>query len=349
MDREGQLIERIAKTVPSVRGALRRGPLRLGIGDDAAILAAGGRRDQVLSSDTFLEGVHFRAESYPADSVGYKALVRAASDLAAMGARPQLFLLTLALPAGRTGRWLDDFLGGMRRAAVALRIRLAGGDTTRGDQVAISITVIGEIERGRALRRSGARPGDLVCVSGRLGRAALGLALMPARRRPSTSGSWPGLARLVRPHLYPPIRIKLGAWLARHRLASAMMDVSDGLSTDLARLCRASGVGARLWAQRIPCVKIPPAVAAVLGGRSLDSMRLALHGGEDYELLFTVPPRRLKRLQGAPGFREITPIGEIERGKQVRLVDANGRLRPLAPGGWDPFRSESSREGALQS
>ena len=169
MHREAQLIERITKAVPSVRGrrggAKARRGLRLGIGDDAAILAAGRRDEWVLSSDALVDGIHFRAKSDPPDSAGYKALARATSDLAAMGAKARFFLLTLALPADRTGTWLDAFLRGMSRAARELGMWLAGGDTTRSDQVSISITVIGEIGRGLAVKRSGARPGDRIYVA----------------------------------------------------------------------------------------------------------------------------------------------------------------------------------------
>jgi thiamine-monophosphate kinase len=333
LDSESQLIERIAKAVPSLRGAIARvsSGLRLGIGDDAAVGAPRPGHEWVVSCDQFVEGVHFLAPSYPADSVGYKALVRAASDLAAMGARPSWFLLTLALPRELTGAWLDDFLGGMGRAAREIGMRLAGGDTTRGDKVAISITVVGEVRRGQAVTRSGARPGDVVCVSGVLGRAALGLALMEARGRATASR-----AGLLQPHLYPKIRLELGAWLAKHRVASAMMDISDGLSTDLARLCEASGVGARLAEARIPCVKIPASAARLSGGQ-LDRLKLALHGGEDYELLFTVPRGKLRKLHRAPGFSAIRAIGEITRRKGIVLVDRDGQERRLKPAGWDPF------------
>jgi thiamine-monophosphate kinase len=337
LPKEDQLIERIAKAVPSMRGARRSGGLRLGIGDDAAVGSPRAGREWVLSCDAFLDGVHFRAESYPAESVGYKALVRATSDLAAMGATPRLFLLTLALPGDRTGKWLDGFLRGMGRAARLLGMKLAGGDTTKSAKISISITVVGEIRRGLAVKRSSARPGDLVFVSGRLGRAALGLELMNARgRAPGTRGPR-GVARLLQPHLYPKIRLELGAWLARHRMASAMMDISDGLSTDLARLCKTSGVGARLAEERIPCVKIPDTTARLLRGRRLGPLRMALHGGEDYELLFTVPRRSLKRLRAAPGFSEITQIGEIKRGRGITIVGANNRAKRLEPAGWDPF------------
>jgi thiamine-monophosphate kinase len=144
------------------------------------------------------------------------------------------------------------------------------------------------------------------------------------------------LRGLLRPHLYPPIRVELGAWLASNRLASAMMDISDGLSTDLGRLCSASGVAGRVYAQKLPLVKVPARLAKQL--KSADPMRMALHGGEDYELLFTIPKRLAPKLRSAPGFKNLTEIGEIVPGKGVVLVDADGRERSLSPRGWDPFR-----------
>jgi thiamine-monophosphate kinase len=333
MKGEDQLIKRIALAVHSIIGRGSSGILRLGIGDDAAILAPKGPNEWVLSSDAFLEGVHFLGKWHSADSVGYKALARAASDLAAMGATPRFFLLTLALPPNRAGAWLDEFLGGMARAARLLGMKLAGGDTTKSRQVFISITVLGQIAPGHSLARGGARPRDLIYVSGRLGRAQLGLELI---RR--ALGSRRPLQSLLRPHLYPRIRVELGSWLALRGVASSMMDLSDGLSTDLTRLCAASGVGARLRAGRIPRVNIPGGLSKHLGKLRLDPLEMALHGGDDYELLFTVPRRYVKRLRGAPGFQELTPIGEITRDKRIVLLGVDDRARPLKSRGWDPFR-----------
>jgi thiamine-monophosphate kinase len=336
MDRESQLVERTARAVPS---RLERGSsagLRLGIGDDAAILAPTGRTEWILSCDAFLEGVHFLAKVHPPDSVGYKALVRAASDLVAMGATPRLFLLTLAVPSRLTGAWLDSFLRGMARGARMLGMRLAGGDTTRSRSVFINITVLGEIARGRAVKREGARPGDIIYVSGKPGRAQLGLELILNRL-----GGGPRARRLLQPHLYPKIRMELGKWLATHRIASAMMDISDGLSTDLARLCRASDTGARLWEDLIPRVVIPAFISRRVRRLNLNPLKMALDGGEDYELLFTVSPRNVKRLRRAPGFRELTPIGEITRSRRILLLREDGGFRPIQPGGWDSFRGKS--------
>ncbi len=336
---EEQLIRRITRAIPSKIGG-HQGSLRLGIGDDAAIVMPRGGTEWVLSCDAFLEGVHFLGKLHPPDSVGYKALVRATSDLAAMGATPRLFLMTLALPSSRTGDWLDGFLSGMGRAARALGMQLAGGDTTKSWMVSISITVLGEVvgkdAPGRAVTRTGAPPGDLLYVSGRLGRAELGLELM--RRG---LGRDQGLRRLLQQHLYPQIRLKLGAWLAEHSIASAMMDLSDGLSTDLARLCRGSGVGARLMRDRIPQISISSALSKRLGEPQLDPLKMALHGGDDYELLFTVPPHRAKSLRRAPGSSELTPVGEITTGKRILLVGDDRVATVLEPRGWDPFRKKS--------
>jgi thiamine-monophosphate kinase len=333
MEQEGQLIERIRRAIPS----RNRGSLRLGIGDDAALISPRKGFKWVLSCDAFLEGVHFLVNRHPADSVGFKALARATSDLAAMGAQPRLFLLTLALPASRTGKWLDEFLRGMGRAARQFRMRIAGGDSTKSARISISITVLGEVGRGLAVRRSGARPGDILCVSGRLGGAEIGLKMVQSGalkaskwNEKESSSNGKDRDRMLRPHLYPRIRVALGAWLATRGVASAMIDISDGLSTDLARLCAASRVGARIWAKRIPCVKVLPAL-------KLDPLQMALHGGDDYELLFAVPRRKMRRLRRAPGSAEIVAIGKIEGGAKIMLVGDGGRAKILRPGGWDPF------------
>jgi thiamine-monophosphate kinase len=345
---ETQLIERITRAIPAVLDgrAGRHHPqhgVRLGIGDDAAVLAPSGRTDWVLTCDAFLEGVHFLASRHPPDSVGFKSLVRATSDVAAMGAEPRFFLLTLALPVVRTRAWLDEFLRGMARAARLLGLCLIGGDTKKYPAVSISITVLGEIAPGTAVPRSGARPGDIIYVSGRLGQAQLGLEIIrqtpPGALRKQLRASQ-AFRQLLQPHLYPRIRTELGAWLARTGVASAMIDISDGLSTDLDHVCVASEAGARLWAQRIPCAEIPAGQSKQVAKRKLDPLRMALHGGEDYELLFTVAPRHVPRLRKAPGFSDLRAIGEIVRGKQILLVGPEGNSRRLEPGGWDPFRKK---------
>jgi len=326
--RESKLIEKIDEALGSPRNASRE--LRLGIGDDAALFRARPGHEIVLTCDWFLEGTHFLRGKHPPSSVGWKCLARAVSDIAAMGGLPRCFLLSLALPASHTGRWLDQFLGGLRRASGEFQCSLAGGDTTRRNEILINVTVIGEIQTGRAALRSGARPGDLVYVSGRLGEAELGLQLLKRSLR-GTRPKDPGMKK----HLYPEPRLALGQWLAKNQLASAMMDLSDGLSSDLPRLCAASGVGARLEAVKIPVARTsnrsPKNRAATL--------RLALHGGDDYELLFTVPGKRAKLLPRSFQGLLLTPIGIVIPDRKIVLVNDGGREHQLTPGGWDPFRA----------
>jgi thiamine-monophosphate kinase len=327
MARERTLIERVGRKVPSRAG----GELRVGIGDDAAVLRLRGANDWVVTTDAFLEGVHFLT-AHPPRMVGYKALARATSDIAAMGALPRYFFLDLAIPSSRAGHWLDEFLRGMAQAAVRFGLVLAGGDTTRYPRVALNLTVLGEITAGRAVLRSGARPGDLIAVSGRLGEAEFGLRLFRRGLHKRKE-----VRKLLRRHLQPEPRLALGQWVAKTGAASAMIDISDGLSTDLAHLCEASGVGARIRGEKIPVVRIP----AGLQRLGIDPLRLALDGGDDYELLFTVPrrqaPRLPKRFRGVP----LTIIGEVIREKTLSLLDARGRTKPLRPHGWDPFRKRS--------
>jgi thiamine-monophosphate kinase len=227
----------------------------------------------------------------------------------------------------------------MGRASRQTKIQIAGGDTTRAPKIFISVTVVGEIGAGWAIKRSGARPGDLIFVTGRLGRAALGLELIQRG-----CGSHKSIRTLLAAHFYPRIQLELGAWLARYSVASSMMDVSDGLSTDLSRLCAASRVGARVNARQIPVAKVSASQSRLLQKLSIDLPQLALHGGDDYGLLFTVPRRRVARLRRAPGFSEITQIGEIVSGNGILLVEADGRVQRLKPRGWDSFRKPSSKK-----
>jgi thiamine-monophosphate kinase len=317
---EDALVKEIARHFPPGRGQ----KLRLGIGDDAALWKPQPGFGSILTSDWFLEGSHFLREKHPPDSVGWKCLARAASDIAAMGGAPRCFLLNLALPAAATGKWLKGFLGGLRRVARSLECVLAGGDTTRREQILVSVTVIGEIREGREVLRSGARPGDLLYVSGTLGEAEHGLRLLREKR-----GRINPKDVAMRKHLYPEPRLELGRWLAERKLATAMMDVSDGLSSDLPRLCAASGVGALIDPDKLP----------VLGGLPAEHARqLALHGGDDYELLFIVSPRNLASLSRKFRKLRLTQIGKITADRGVRIIGKNGRPEPLHAAGWDPFR-----------
>src|SRR6202140_642423 len=288
--------------------------LSLGIGDDAALVRGTPGYEIILACDWFLEGTHFLRDKHPADAVGWKCLARAVSDIAAMGAVPRCFLLSLALPRELASSWLDDFLGGLRRAAKRVGCSLAGGDTSERREGLINVTVVGEVKRGREVRRSGARPGDTIYVSGQLGEAELGLRLLRQRKR-GLNMREPRLRR----HLYPEPRVELGRWLSEKRVASAMMDLSDGLSSDLRRLCKSSRVGAVIRSENLPSVRI----TKLERKNGVDPLQLALHGGDDYELLFTVPNNKAKRLTGSVGGVAITRIGEITRAHDVLVTDGD--------------------------
>jgi thiamine-monophosphate kinase len=331
MTSERSVLNRIRRAVLSA-GSEGTGCVRLGIGDDAAILKPRRGRELVISSDFLIEGVHFLS-SYPPKAIGYKALARAVSDLAAMGAEPLGFLLNLTLPPARSGRWLDGFLSGVDAAARKIGILLIGGDLASAQKPVVCVVVLGDGKPGRPIRRAGARPGDRIYVSGKLGAARLGLEII--RQRQDKRRDAP---LLVAPHYYPQPRLKLGAWLADHRLATAMMDISDGLSIDLARLCEASQVGAVVNAERLPIVGIPEQWRRRLNLAVSEAQNYALNGGDDYELLFTVPKRQVGKLRHPPGGIPLTCIGEITESQDLVLVDSKRQASLLKPKGWDHFQ-----------
>ncbi len=327
---EDSILKEISERASITMSRMAREALVQGIGDDAALFRPQKGRQTILTCDWFLEGTHFLRDKHPPHSVGWKCLARALSDVAAMGGEPRCFLLSLALPASFTGRWLDEFLGGLRRVSAKFQCPLAGGDTTCREEILINITVVGEVQTGHAVLRSGARPGDLVYVSGHLGEAEMGLRLLKHGKGPASRKD-----PVTKKHLYPEPRVALGQWLAANGLASAMMDLSDGLSSDLPRLCAASGVGAQVRAAKVPTVQS----SAPNFKSGADPLQLALDGGDDYELLFTVPPSRTKFLSRSFRGIPLTPIGVVTFGKQIVLADEDGREHPLHPCGWDPFRS----------
>ena len=308
---EDRLIEHILRRTREDSG----GSVRLGIGDDTAVARAPAAGEELLlTTDQIIENTHFHKQNHPPGALGHKCLARGLSDLAAMGGRPLWFLLSLALPLwSLEGKWLKNYLEGMFRLSRTSKIRLIGGDIARADHFTSHVTAIGSAPRGRALTRSGAKPGDIVYVSGRLGGSALGFEQLEAGAGPRR--------RAVRRHLYPEARLELGRYLRARVRASAAMDLSDGLSTDLARLTKASGAGAEIQTARIPL--FPGA-----------SAHQALHGGEEYELLFTapagtkVPPQR----KGIP----LTAIGRIVASPGVFSLLGGTRER-LTPQGFEHF------------
>lgn len=303
----------------------------LGIGDDTALFRPKSAHETVITCDWFLEGTHFLRHKHPPDAIGWKCLARAVSDVAAMGGLPRCFLLSLALPETHTGKWLDLFLGGLRRASRKFHCQLVGGDTTRQNKILISVTVIGEVRTGHAVLRSGAQPGDILFVSGRLGEAELGLRFLGRDK-----GMSRGESSITRKHLYPEPRLALGQWLLKKGIATAMMDLSDGLSSDLPRLCAASLVGAKVELERIPQVRIPTSLLK----QGLRPLPLALHGGDDYELLFAVRPAKARLLPNRFQGVALTAIGEITQGRGLVVLDEHGRAVHLAAHGWDPFRKK---------
>jgi len=293
----------------------------LGVGDDAALLAVPAGQALVAAVDTLVEGRHFLPGA-PAGSVGHQALAVNLSDLAAMGAEPAWALLSLSLPAADEA-WLAAFASGLYGLAERHGVALVGGDTVRGPLV-VTVTALGFVEPALALRRDGARPGDLLYVSGWPGEAAAGLEAL--RTSPAPAGD----DALVRRYRYGEPRLALGRAL-RGR-ATAAMDVSDGLLGDLAKLCKASGCGARLELERLP-------VSSELARRHARAAceRLVLHGGDDYELLFTLPPAIAAAVEvELASLVPLHRIGVIERAGGIRCV-RDGRPEDVGGGGYDHF------------
>ena len=290
------------------------------VGDDAAVVRRGAG-DLVLSTDALVEGTHFdRAMSTPRD-IGYKAIAASISDIAAMAASPRYALCALTLSDDVDAGWTMELFGGMREASDEFACTLIGGNLARGADVTVAITVTGEVARGAAVRRGGAKPEDVVVVTGTLGGAAAGRRLA-RRRAPWTEDELDAIHR----HERPAPRVGEAPVLARNG-ATAMIDVSDGLARDLARLCEASGVGVRLDPAAVPA---HPAAAE---GE-------ALGGGEDYELLATMPSAgavadaagELADVFATP----LTAIGTITT-EGLQTVDDSGKTHPLEPSGWDHF------------
>ncbi len=286
-------------------------------GDDCAIARPVGRGEELLlTTDQIIENQHFIRGRHPFGMLGHKALVRSLSDIAAMGGRPLYFLLSLALPQWSIGRALREFMRGMRAAADEHRLdgfALIGGDVARSDLFAANVTAAGVAPQASALRRSGARPGDRVYVSGRLGGSLLGLRRLPAGKVDMRN-------RAVRRHCRPTARLALGAFI-RERGGTAAIDLSDGLSTDALRLANAGGVALRIDSARIPLFR---------GATVAD----ALASGEEYELLFTAPSQA--KMPACYDGLELTRIGTVESGKGV-LLERAGETTALEPSGFDHF------------
>jgi thiamine-monophosphate kinase len=314
---EQTIISRIRKQQRRRRGVLA------GIGDDCAILQMPAGHETLLTTDFSLEGIHFRREWHLPEAVGHRCLTRGLSDIAAMGGEPIAAFLSLALWPKLRQSWVDGFMRGFMRLASAFNVALAGGDTAQSpDGILADIIVIGSVPSGKAIRRTGARPGDRIYVTGDLGGAAASLQMLfdGGKLR----------ARDFPKHFYPTPRVQVGKFLREKNLASAMIDISDGLSTDLFHICKESGVGAKIMADVIPRSGVGKPPHKV-------ELNFSLHGGDEYELLFTSP--RSRRVPARIGGVPITLIGQITRQKTVFLVNDEGVGCELKPQGWQHFGS----------
>jgi thiamine-monophosphate kinase len=324
---EKALIAQIRRTATR----LKNPSIRTGIGDDCAVLRLLSCRssknlgsDVLVTTDFSLEEIHFRLQWHPPESIGHRCLARGLSDIAATGGEPVAAFLSLALPRKIGQSWVNRFVHGLIRLADRYRVTLAGGDTAESPNgILADIVVVGTAPAGGAVLRSGARPGDRIYVSGELGGSAAAIAELRKKPTPKLN------TREYPRHFFPEPRIELGRTLREKGLASAMIDTSDGLSTDLAHICEESGVGAELYPGAIPRASVDKPARQV-------DLRFALHGGEDYELLFTAPPdkRIPSRIAGVP----VTHIGQITRGRTIFLKDPAGIRNKLEPQGWEHFR-----------
>jgi thiamine-monophosphate kinase len=320
------------------RAAGQPGRVQLGIGDDCALLRIRPGEEVAVTTDLSIDGRHFRLDWHPAESVGHRTLARGLSDIAAMGARPVGAFLSLGLPrelakeGGRTGaragNWIDRFFDGLLALAAVHDTVLAGGDLAESPLAVADVVLVGAVPRGRALLRSGALPGDDLYVTGTLGGAAAGLARLAAstqNARGKGRGITAALEAELAAHLRPQPRVQQGLWLQRRRMASAAIDVSDGLSTDLAHLCEESGVGAEVDAELLPV-------------HSGATKVQALHGGEDYELLFTATEGT--RIPDAIAGVAVTKIGRMVRRRtgRAQITIISGREKSsLTTRGWEHF------------
>lgn len=322
---ERALISEIRRMANSAarRSSLACRAIVAGIGDDCAVLRVPPGYDTLVTTDFTLEGIHFRRDWHPPESVGHRCLARGLSDIAAMGGTPIAVFLSLALPGDLGQGWIDGFMRGLIGLARKHGATVAGGDTAESpNRILADIIVVGAVPKGKAVLRSGAHPGDAVYVTGSLGGSAAAVQNLNSARKKKLN------PRVYPRHFYPEPRIRLGRVLREKYLVSSMIDTSDGLSVDLAHICQESGVGAEVEADAIP-------LATVGRPQHEVDLNLGLHGGEDYELLFTARPDKPipRRIAGVP----VTRIGCIKRHKQIFVLNSGGGSSELLPRGWEHF------------
>ena len=312
--KERRLIQQIRKLAASSANSA----VKAGIGDDCAVLRLKPGFELLVTTDFCIENVHFRRAWHPPTAVGHRCLTRGLSDIAAMGGEPMACFLSLGLPADVPQSWVRCLLRGMLALARRHNVQLAGGDVSSAPQITADIIVTGQVPAGTAVLRSGAKLGDRIYVTGSLGGSAATLKQLFAGKpvKPSKSS----------PHFYPTPKLEVGDWLRKRHLVTAMIDLSDGLSVDLAHICDESGVGAVLASDKVPI------------GKNAD-LDLALHGGEDYELLFTA--RRKSKIPAKIAGVHVTEIGEVRNRRDyssaIQILGDNGKVRPLPQRGWEHF------------
>ncbi len=308
------------KLIKQIRRSARGGQsVVTGIGDDCAVLRVPPGHELLVTTDFTIEKVHFRRDWHRPELVGRRCLTRGLSDIAAMGGEPRAAFLSLAVAGDVPQKWVDRFLKGLLDLAEEFKVPLAGGDTAQSaGGIQADIVVVGSVPKGKAVLRSGAKAGEQIYVTGELGGSAAALARL--------AESKPVGAEYFR-HFRPLARVAVGQRLRQRGMASAMIDLSDGLSTDLEHICKESHVGAEIEAEAIPRAQVGL-------GKKRVALELALHGGDDYELLFTSAAAVPSSVAGV----RVTRIGRTTQSAGIRLIEADGKQRPIEAGGWEHFR-----------
>ena len=316
------------KLIQQIRRLARGGEsVVTGIGDDCAVLSVPSGHELLVTTDFTIERVHFRRDWHRPELVGRHCLTRGLSDIAAMGGEPRAAFLSLAVPSDVPQKWVDRFLKGLLDVAEEFKVPLAGGDTSQsagGGGIQADIVVVGSVPKGKAVLRSGAKAGQQIYVTGELGGSAAALARL-ADAKPVGAEYFRHFPR----HSRPLARVAVGQWLRQHRMASAMIDLSDGLSTDLEHICQESHVGAEIEAEAIPRAQVGL-------GKKRVTLELALHGGDDYELLFTSAAVVPAEVAGV----RVTRIGRTTQSAGMRLIGVDGETQPLKAGGWEHFKGK---------
>lgn len=337
MPSEQEIISRIRKRARPNNNVV------VGIGDDAAVIDVGGEHELIACCDLVVEGVHFQSDWAEPKLIGHKALAVTLSDVAAMGGRARFAMISMAVPGGRSPELADEIFRGIFDLADHCEVTIIGGDTSASPGLLFIDTIIlGQCVRGRAITRAGAKAGDTIYVTGTLGASACGLALLESGSRlesliqndPADFKNDLRREALLK-HLAPGPRLEFGRALGEAGLATAMIDISDGLTTDLSHILEESACGAIIRAGAIP---VAECAAALSAERASDPLTLALSSGEEYELLFTVHPdnrARVEQLSSSLGLA-VTAIGEMVDARGLRL-ERDGALEPLRPSGYEHF------------